>query len=202
MRKVQPGQKVRIGIEASGGQILQFFAYIKKVEPDRLLLMFSESKAQFAKFLEEGSTVRLSVYTPLGILLLNSVILSAPVGFEFEVEYESLSKRIQRRKYVRAHANYRLLINQMGKTITTLTEDIGGGGIRFIADTYIHQSEVNAKLYIPEIDSGIPFSGIVERKDRYKDNEYLIRYTNITEADRNKIIQKCLDIESKNIRED
>lgn len=197
---IDVAQRVRVGVETEDGQILQFFSYIKKIYPDRLLLVFSETKASLEKYLQEGVTVRLSVYTPIGIILTSSVILNSAQNCEFEVEMESEPKRIQRRRYVRANGNFRLLIEQNGQTITALTQDIGGGGVRFICDNQLEYSFVEAKLFIPQIQQALAFSGDVEKKPHFKPNEYLIQFKVIDDATRNKIIQKCLEIEAEKIR--
>lgn len=201
MSRVRPAQRVRIGIETEGGQILQFFSYIKKVADDRLTLVFSPTKAHFAQYLVEGSMVRLSIYTPVGILLSDSMVINEPVDCEFEVEFTQSKKRIQRRKYVRVKANYRLIIEQNGRTYTALSEDIGGGGIRFICDASLELSNINGKIFIPEMAEGLSFSGNVVIKQGFKHNEYLLVFDKITEENRNKIIQKCIQLESINARE-
>ena len=55
MLTVKPAQKVRIGIETPSGQILQFYSYIKKIDNDRLTLVFSDSKSHLSKYLKEGN---------------------------------------------------------------------------------------------------------------------------------------------------
>ncbi len=200
-QSIKVAQRVRVGLEIEDGQILQFFSYIKKISNDRLLLVFPETKASFAPYLKEGETIRLSIYTSLGILLLSSIILSEPQNYEFEVEYEKPEKRIQRRKYVRSKANYRLVIEQENKTFTALTEDIGGGGVRFICDYPLKLSSVQAKLFIPDMENNIPFTGNLTKKHHFKKNEYLAVFTNITDTDKNNIIKKCLLNESKSLRE-
>lgn len=202
MGRVEAAQRVRIGVETSEGQILQFFCYIKQVWSDRLKLIFAQSKQQFAQYLQEGSVVRLSIYTPSGILLMESMVISAPVDCEFEVEYTKSSKHIQRRKYVRAQVNYRLILEQNGKTFTALSEDIGGGGIRFVCDSNLATAHVSGKLYIPDSTKSISFAGQIFVKPGFKQNEYLVTFDEISEDGRNKIIQKCLQLESIRIRKD
>jgi len=202
MGRVKPAQRVRIGIETDGGQILQFFSYVKKVSSDRLKLVFSQSKQHFVPYLTEGSAIKLSIYTPIGILLMDSIVISEPVDCEFEVEFSESSKRIQRRKYVRAKVNYRLIIEQMDRTFTALSEDIGGGGVRFMCDSYLYPSTAKGKLFVPEIPEGIAFTGKILVKPNFKQNEYLVVFEEIDEEDRNKILQKCLQQEAISIRED
>ena len=101
---VKPAQKVRIGVETPSGQILQFYSYIKKIESDRLLLVFSESKAHLVKYLQEGTLIKISIYTPSGIILQDSIILNTPVNCEFEAEFgskrllASLSERLSEKR--------------------------------------------------------------------------------------------------------
>ena len=198
---VKPTQKVRVGIETQSGQILQFYSYIKKIESDRLLLVFSEAKSNLVKYLQEGKLIRISIYTPAGIILQESIIMSEPKNCEFEVEFGGRTKRIQRRRFFRVDANYRMILEQVNQTYTVLTKDISGGGVRFICDSYIYHGETNAKLYIPDEKKPISFIGRVDKKPHFSENEYIIKFVDISENDRNKVIQKCMEIEAKNIRE-
>lgn len=202
MLTVRPTQKVRIGVETSSGQILQFYSYIKKIEADRLLLVYSASKSHLANYLKEGTFIKISIYTQNGILLQDSIVMSEPVNCEFEVEFAKSRKRIQRRKYFRVDVNYRMIIEQMNQTYTVLTRDISGGGIRFMCDSYLHQSEVKAKLYIPEHPDAVVFTGIVDKKEHFEENEYVVNFKNIKDYEQNRIIQKCMELDAKNSRED
>ena len=102
---IRVNQKVRVGAEWTDGRIIQFFCRINKIFSDRLILGLSEQNAEFGKLLIEGNTVRISIYTPIGIILMNSIVLNSPKNGEFEVEYVHTHKRIQRRRYVRANAH-------------------------------------------------------------------------------------------------
>ena len=197
---VQVAQRVRVGVETENNQIFQFFSYVKKIYDERLVLVFSESNSHFEKYLVESSTVRLSIYTPIGVLLAEAIIINSAKNCEFEVEMLQQPKRIQRRRYVRANAHYRLIIEQNEKNYTALTCDIGGGGVRFLCDSGIDYVFSNAKLFIPEIKEGLAFSGTVEKKSYYKKDEYLIQFEQIEEKTRNKIIQKCLELQAENLR--
>ena len=201
MIRIKPAQRVRVGVEAPNGQILQFYSYIKEISSDRLRLIYSKKKEHYAKYLREGVMIKLSIYTSGGIVLSPSIVLNEPKNCEFEVEYVQSRnvKRIQRRNFVRAYVNYRIIIEQMKDTYTCLSEDIGGGGVRFVCDSFLYPSEVKAKLFIPEY-GGINIKGQI-RKQHYKPNEYLLLFKEINEEDRSKIIHKCLEIETKSISE-
>ena len=151
--------------------------------------------------MQEGRLIKISIYTPTGILLQDSIVLNEPVNCEFVVEFSKTRKRIQRRRYFRIEANYRMIIEQMNRTFTVLTQDISGGGIRFICDSYLHPSEVKAKLYISEQPEPIVFIGSVSQKPHFKPNEYIIKFIQIKDFDRDRIIQKCMELEAKNYRE-
>ena len=201
MLTVKPAQKVRIGVEANNGQILQFFSYIKKIDVDRMILVFSEAKAHLSQYLKEGVSIRLSIYTPTGILLQESIVLNSPVNCEFEVEFSKSKKRIQRRKYFRVDVNYRMIIEQNGKTYTVLTKDLSGGGIRFISDMPLQEGEVKAKLYIPEHVDAVVFVGEVCKKAYFSTNEYVVKFVRIQDYERTRIVQKCMELEAKSIGE-
>lgn len=202
MRQIKPGQKVRVGIEVQNRQVLQFFCAVNKVYADRIELSFPESKKQFLKYINEGDDVRLSVYSPVGIILIKSIVLNSPANGEFLVELPADHKRIQRRRYIRAAANYRLIIKYKETPVTALTQDIGGGGVRFLCDVALELKErVEARLFVPDFAHSIPFIGEISVKDHFRENEYLIEFEEITENDRSRIIQKCLQIESAQLRE-
>ena len=166
-----------------------------------MILVFSESKAHLSQYLKEGASIRLSIYTPTGILLQESIVLNSPVNCEFEVEFSKSKKRIQRRKYFRVDVNYRMIIEQNGKTYTVLTKDLSGGGIRFISDMPLQEGEVKAKLYIPEHVDAVVFVGEVCKKAYFSANEYVVKFVRIQDYERTRIVQKCMELEAKRIGE-
>ena len=197
MKKVKIGQKVRVGIETKDGQILQLYTRISDIDFDRITLEYTPDKDKFAQFLYEGADIRLSVYTRSGILLMHSIVIEPPENNKFIVEFSSRIKKIQRRSQVRVKVHYRLVLNQIGTTFTALTEDISGNGVKFISDAYIHPSEIDGKLFIPEFKEPIKFTGSIVLTKRFARNEYLVLFNKIEEDDRKKIIKKCFELSVK-----
>ena len=69
-----------------------------------------------------------------------------------------------------------------------------------MCDTKLDSDVADAKLFIPDMLEGLAFSGFIEKKPYFKENEYLIQFEKIEEKTRNRIIQKCLELEAEKIR--
>ena len=71
-----------------------------------------------------------------------------------------------------------------------------------MCDSYLLVLTVWGKVFIFFFDDGISFTGKITVKPYFKQNEYLVVFEDIEEEDRNKIIQKCIQLEAISIRED
>lgn len=177
---------------------------IKKVYNDRISLNFPKEIENYADYLEEGDDVNVKIFTPAGIKMYDAIILDSPMEGEFTIEFvEDYIKEIQRRKYIRADLNTKVILERGEKgNIVTHTFDIGGGGIRFYCNVPLEKGEtIGSRLYLPKEIHSIVARGVILKEANMKPDEYVMMYTKIDERDRDKVIKQCLEIEAEQYKE-
>ena len=199
---IKRGQKVQIEVE-TGSKKTIIDCYILEPDSDRLTLSFPASKNEFAPYLSEGTEIKAFLYSFTGIMIFESIVYDAPFDGKLVIEYNEQHQIIQRRKYFRMpYITDFFLVREEGN-IKTQTVDLSGGGVRFLTDTNLKAEQIfNAQLRLTNFEPMIKMQGQILKKNFYKANEYVMEFTQIDEADRNKIIQKCIKIEQSQKRKD
>ena len=112
------------------------------------------------------------------------------------IEFNEQHQIIQRRKYMRMVYMTDLYIEQEEGNLRVDTVDIGGGGVRFTCDkVFCDMQQISAQLRLAPFEPLIKIQGIILKKNFYKPNEYVFEFMDISEQNRNKIIQKCVELE-------
>lgn len=203
MGVIRENQPTKLLFHTAEGSEKELNCSIKKVYQDRISLNFTRETLDYADYLEEGNDVNVKIFTPSGIKMFNAVILNSPLEGEFIIEFvEDYIKEIQRRKYLRADLNTKVIIEQNGGNIITHTLDIGGGGIRFYSEYDFKQGQtIDCLIYFPEQIHSVKAKGIILRDDSLEKNHHVIMFTKIEERDRDKLIKKCLEISAEEYKE-
>lgn len=204
MKDLKSGQKVKLEFKTNLGEPKQIICDIAEAYKDRLKLKVSEEILNCAKYLLEGESVSASIYTSSGIEVMESIILNSPLEESFEIEYNENFKKIQRRNYVRVDAKVKVILQNSNELVVGTTVDVGGGGIRFEATKPplpIIDNFYNAKIMLSEDEPSIQASGTVVRKNHFVPDEFLLIFEKISEQERNRVIKKCIQIQSSAIKE-
>jgi len=201
MRELETGQKVRIRVDVSSVQEEAITCVIKWFENDRIALVFPDNKQNLAKSLHEGKEVEAIVYTDSGIFVFESIVINSPLEHDFVIEIPDEKERIQRRDYIRAPFNTQMTLKKGRMQLDTKTVNIGGGGIRFLAREDLKADDVwDFMLYMPD-NNWIKGRGIILYTLLQGNSIFsVIKYTDISETDRNRIIKKCFEEEIKVIK--
>ena len=171
-------------------------SYILEPEFDRLTVTFPPTKEEFAPYLSEGTEIKAFIYSFTGIIIVDSIVFDAPYEGKMVIEFNEQHQIIQRRKYLRMIYITDLYIEQEEGNLRVDTIDIGGGGVRFSTEKQFNNAQkITAKLRLAPFEPLIKIEGIILKKNFYKPNEYVFEFMEITESNRNKIIQKCVELE-------
>lgn len=193
--QIRKGLKVQIEF-STGSKNVIIDCYIVEPEYDRLTLFFPDSKKEFLPYLTEGTEIKAFVYALSGIFIVDSIIFDEYDDGLITIEFNDEHEVIQRRRFVRIPFLTDLFLIGEEENIKAMTLNISGGGIKFTTNKELSDgSEYEAKLRFAPFDKLISMKGHIHKKAFYKENEYVIEFTEIKEDDREKIIQKCLELE-------
>lgn len=196
LSSVKKGQKVQIEVDAGIKKTI-IDCYILEPESDRLTLSFPASKNEYAPYLSEGTEIKAFVYSFTGIMIFDSIVFDSPYNGMIVIEFSEHHQVIQRRKYLRMPfiTDFYIIREEEGN-IKTSTVDISGGGVRFTCETLVEPDRLYpAQLRLSTAQHLIKLEGVILKKNFYRANEYVMEFTEIEEKDRDKIIQKCLELE-------
>ena len=194
---LKKGQKAQISFEIGSKKHIMD-TYIIEPDSDRLTVSFPDEKKEFMPFLCEGTEIKAFIYSYTGIIIVDSIVLDSPFNGQFVIEYNENPQIIQRRKHTRVMFNVDFFLQQEDGNIKTQTLDISGGGVRFTSEVPLTANEVfNIQLRINQYEPMIKAQGIILKKSNYRPNEYVLEFSTISERDRNRIIQKCSELEKE-----
>lgn len=195
LNPIKRGLKVQIEFE-TGSKRNILDTYILEPDSDRLTLSFPDSKREFAPYLREGTEIKVFIYTFTGIMIIDSIVYDSPFDGKFIIEFNEQHQVIQRRKYLRMPYITDFFLEKEDGNLKTESVDIGGGGVRFITDYPLKaSSHYRVQLRLSAYEPMIKAEGTILKKNFYKPNEYVLEFMKIDEKERDKIVQKCFQIE-------
>ena len=201
MIPVRRNQNVRIEFEESKLHKEQLICRVLKVHRDSITLDSTDMNPYYTSLVYEGKEVKVYIHDRGGIIILDSMVLTSPADGEFLIELPPNHKNIQRRKYTRAYTALPVVLKTQTESINATTIDIGGGGIRINSKTPLLPG-TSYVIFLYLTSSDIAFArGEIETKPHLPENEFIVSFTNIDEKNRDKIIKRCLVLESIKLKE-
>ena len=196
------GQKVKIRFKTSSDREEELYCLIRWIEKDRIGMKFLQENMIFAKYLFEGKDIEAVIYSDKGIYIFDSVVIDSPFSVDFVIELPEEKKSIQRREYIRAPLILDAVIAINDDNIKAKTINIGGGGIRLSADWNFKAGDIcSFKLFFN--DRGFLVSGLGEVLYSIKQEKTMvsvIKFLDIEETDRNRIIKICFEDEAARLK--
>jgi len=202
LEDLEKGQSVKIKFKISPIKYHELTCPIKAVEQDRIGLGFPDEEMEVAKYLYEGREVEVLIYTDRGIYLFDSIVIDSPSEFAFTIELPQDKSKIQRREYIRIPLRTEFTLTKFGHTLKTQTINIGGGGLRFKADSELAIGDIwSFILDLPHFPNPVKGFGEILYTFKQQDNIVsVLKFLDIEDDDRNKIIKFCYDVESKKLK--
>lgn len=201
MNELEAGQKIRLKFNISSLRSESITCVVKWFEEDRVALVFPDDCPHLKKSLPEGKELEAVVYTDSGIYAFDSIVINSPLEHDFVIEIPDEKKRTQRRDYIRAPFNLRCVLTKDEIELETKTINIGGGGIRFLVKDELKTNDIwNFTLYMPDETiakgKGIILYSLLQGKLVVS----VIKFVDISETNRNRIIKKCFEEEVRNLK--
>jgi len=204
MEELEVSQKVKIIYKISSIRSEEVNCSVKWFEHDRIGMNFPENKKDLSKYLIEGKEIEVLIYTDKGIFVFDSVVIDSPFDPDFVVEIPEEKTQIQRREYVRIPVNQNIILMNADETIRARTINISGGGIRFRSSRDFRVQETwDFVLPLLRNNNTVEGSGKILYNIKHQNFSLrgvsiisVIKFTNIEEKDRNKIIKMCFEEEA------
>jgi c-di-GMP-binding flagellar brake protein YcgR len=202
MKEFQNGQKVKLNFFISDSRTESVICTIKWIEKDRIGIVFPENHDDIIRDLPEGKEVEAIIYTGTGIYVFDSVVINSPLEHDFIIEVPDERKKIQRREYVRASLNLKLLIGKdEDDEIEARTINIGGGGVRFFSSEKLEVNEIfKFSLFMPDGRIVKGLSKVLYTLIQGRNIISVVIFTDISESDRNRLIKLCFEEEIKTLK--
>ncbi|MFH0703090.1 MAG: PilZ domain-containing protein [bacterium] len=202
MEELEQGQKIKLRFKISPVRFEEIVCSIKWVEYDRIALIYPENEQELAKYLYEGKELEIIIYMDKGVYVFDSIVIDSPFTVDFVIELPEERTKIQRREYIRVPIKLGLILNKTGHKIKTATINVGGGGIRFKVNKDLKVNDIwSFKLCLPRNLGEVQGCGEILYTIK-QDNTMasVIKFLNIEENDRNKIIKMCFEEEASSLK--
>ncbi|OGI01770.1 MAG: hypothetical protein A2104_09520 [Candidatus Melainabacteria bacterium GWF2_32_7] len=202
MEELKKGQKLKIKFNISSIRSYEITCLIKGIEDDRINLIYPENDLCFAKYLHEGKEVEVVIYSDKGIYVFDSMVIDSPFSIDFVIEFPEEKTKVQRREYIRAPIRADFTLKKGEYSVNSETINIGGGGVRFLTDKEFKISD-KWKFTLNLSNYNVLVSGIGEILYSIKQENKIvsvIKFSEIEESARNKIIKICFEEEANGLR--
>lgn len=192
MALFQENQKAKIIFKADN-KIVEMDCYIEKIYYDRIKLNLPKAANRYTPYLKTGTEITVNVFSHVGVLVQESIILTSPLEKEFTVEYDIDAIQINNRRRIKRYsANCDLIIfRPLLGNIETKIIDISTRGLRYYSDIPLEAGSIfDCKVELTPTDAKILFKGkvmdnkglptgvyrMVIHKIAYKDKQALLDY--------------------------
>ncbi len=178
-------QKVTL-IFQKDNSMIEMVCSIENIYDDRLELNLPQYFMRYINYLQVGKRVTAKVFSKVGTIDFNTVIISSPLEEEFLIEFDYNAIKITpgaELPVVQAIEALEL-VSEEG-AIVTKTFEISSDYIKFYSDKKFNlEDNLTGTLRLSKNYGKITFSGIITDHDAVYDNEYTLHFSTITEVDK------------------
>ena len=189
MDLLKSGQKLGLFIQHDGN-IVEITSTISEVKPDRLVIDLPPYFMRYLKYLEVGCPLTVKVFSKLGTVDFNTIVISSPLEDEFSVELDYNAIKLTPTEEIPSIEDIEELNVTIDETVLQLkTFEIATEYIKFYSDKIFAVNDVlECELILPKDYGTISFRAIVVEVDPVYDNEYKAVYSNMTEDARGALL--------------
>lgn len=185
MELLKAGQKLSIFFQKED-KLVEIACTISDVEDDRMDIELPPYFMRYIEFLEVGKTLTIKVFSKVGTLDFNTVIISSPLEDNFSVELDNNAIKLTPSEEIPViNAVEVLNITTEEKAHKVNTFEISTEFLKFYSEYEFHLEDTfECELILPKNYGIIRFRGTVIYVDPVYDNEYKITYSCMSESDR------------------
>lgn len=189
MELLKTGQLISIFFQKNE-KIVEISSTITQVLKDRLIVELPQYFMRYIEFLESGKEITAKVFSKMGTVDFNSIIISSPLEdvFEIELDYNAI-KLTPGEDIPYIEAIEPLVLKHEGTVFKVKTFEISTNSIKFNSDSGIELGKTfDCELNLAKKYGTIKFKATVVENDPVYDTEYTANYYYISEDDRETLL--------------
>ena len=190
MELLKPGQKLSIFFQKED-KLVEISCIISQVYEDRIVIELPQYFMRYINFLDVGCKLTVKVFSKIGTVDFNTIVISSPLEDEFSVELDYNAMKLTPNEEIPVVNAVETLNITMDdeKVFRVNTFEISTEYIKFYSDYEFQLNDsFNCELILPRNYGIIKFRGTVIYVDPVYDNEFKINYMNMTEEDRQNLL--------------
>ena len=189
MDLIKVGQKLNINFPKDD-KIVEITATISGIYDDRIVIDLPPYFMRYIEYLEVGEPLTIKVFSKIGTVDFNTIIISSPLEDEFSVELDYNAMKLTPTEDIpMVEAVEAMNITFAERTFRVNTFEIATRYIKFYSDySFEVGNELECDLNLPDKCGIIKFKGQISYVDPVYDNEFTVSYTMMTEEDRQTLL--------------
>jgi hypothetical protein len=189
MDLLRSGQKITLFFQ-KGSNMVEMVSTIDNVYDDRLDLILPQYFMRYIEYLQEGQTLTAKVFSKIGTVDFNTIVLSSPLEETFTIELDYNAVRLASGGDIPVvNAMEKLQITRNSETLELKTFEISSEYIKFYSSIKFEINEfIDCNLILPKDYGIIKFRAMITDIDQIYDNEYTAQYSTMTEEARQNIL--------------
>ena len=189
MELIKVGQKLNISFPKED-KIVEITATISGIYDDRLVIELPQYFMRYIEYLEVGEPLTIKVFSKIGTVDFNTIVISSPLEDEFSVELDYNAMKLTPTEEIPMVEAVEVMNVIFGEQVFRVnTFEIATKYVKFYSDcSFEVGDEIECGLILPEKCGIIKFKGQISFVDPVYDNEFTVSYTMMTEEDRQTLL--------------
>lgn len=189
MDLLKSGQKLSIFFQKED-TLVEIACTISQMFEDRIAIELPPYFMRYIEYLDVGCTLTIKVFSKIGTIDFNTIVISSPLEDEFSVELDYNAMKLTPGEEIpMVEAMETLNITKDERLYKVSTFQIATEYLKFYCDyDFKEEDTFDCELILPKNYGIIRFKGTVTEIDPVYDNEFTISYSSMTEDDRQTLL--------------
>ena len=189
MELLKQGQKLSILFQKEDA-IVEIACTISQMLEDRIVIELPPYFMRYIEFLDVGCKLTIKVFSKIGTVDFNTIVISSPLEDEFSVELDYNAMKLTPGEEIPViEAMETLNIIKDEREFKVSTFEISTTYLKFTCDYDLEgEDSFECELILPKDYGIIRFKGTVTYVDPVYDNEFTISYMSMIEEDRQALL--------------